>query len=92
MHRILLTPQGKRFTQVDARRLAEKSRLCLTCGHVGCCDASFGRHAVKHFEATGHPLMRSFEPGEHWGWCYVDAIEIDPAPPPPPRSGVPAWR
>ncbi|AKJ07849.1 Kef-type potassium/proton antiporter (CPA2 family) [Archangium gephyra] len=59
-------------------------RMCLTCGHVGCCDASFGRHAMKHFEATGHPLMRSFEPGEHWGWCYVDALEIDPRPPPPP--------
>ncbi|MFL5357084.1 cation:proton antiporter [Archangium sp.] len=53
-------------------------RMCLTCGHVGCCDASFGRHAMKHFEDTGHPLMRSFEPGEHWGWCYVDALEIDP--------------
>ncbi|WNG40612.1 sodium:proton exchanger [Archangium violaceum] len=58
-------------------------RMCLICGHVGCCDASFGRHAMRHFEATGHPLMRSFEPGEHWGWCYVDAIEIDPTPPPP---------
>ncbi|HYO52208.1 cation:proton antiporter [Archangium sp.] len=59
-------------------------RMCLTCGHVGCCDASFGRHAMKHYETTGHPLMRSFEPGEHWGWCYVDAIEIDPRPPRPP--------
>jgi CPA2 family monovalent cation:H+ antiporter-2 len=56
-------------------------RMCLTCGHVGCCDSSFGRHASKHFEETGHPLMRSFEPGEHWGWCYLDAVEIDPRPP-----------
>lgn len=47
-------------------------RLCLTCGHVGCCDSSAGRHATKHHEDTGHPVMRSFEPGETWRWCYVD--------------------
>jgi uncharacterized UBP type Zn finger protein len=47
-------------------------RLCLTCGHVGCCDSSKNRHATKHFHATQHPIMRSFEPGESWGWCYVD--------------------
>src|SRR5207249_375806 len=47
-------------------------RMCLTCGHVGCCDSSRGRHATAHFEATGHPLMRSVEPGETWAWCYVD--------------------
>ena len=46
--------------------------MCLTCGHVGCCDSSRGRHATGHFEATGHPLMRSMEPGETWAWCYVD--------------------
>lgn len=45
-------------------------RLCLTCGNVGCCDSSVGRHATKHHEATGHPVMRSFEPGEAWRWCY----------------------
>jgi CPA2 family monovalent cation:H+ antiporter-2 len=59
-------------------------RMCLTCGHVGCCDSSFGHHATRHYETTGHPLMRSFEPGEHWGWCYIDAIEIDPGVPGPP--------
>jgi len=47
-------------------------RLCLTCGHVGCCDSSPGRHATGHFEATGHALMRSAEPGGAWAWCYVD--------------------
>ena len=47
-------------------------RLCLSCGHVGCCDSSPGRHATKHFRATDHPLVRSFEPGEEWWWCYVD--------------------
>ncbi len=51
-------------------------RLCLVCGHVGCCDSSVGRHAHKHFGASGHPVMRSFEPGERWGWCYVDEREV----------------
>jgi len=57
-------------------------RLCLTCGHVGCCDDSPGRHASGHFQGTGHPLIRSFEPGEDWGWCYIDQIFLEPAPPP----------
>ena len=47
-------------------------RLCLTCGHVGCCDSSQGRHAAAHYEATGHPVVRSFQPGENWCWCFVD--------------------
>ena len=47
-------------------------RLCLSCGHVGCCDSSPGKHASKHFEATGHPVVRSFQPGESWGWCFAD--------------------
>ncbi|MGP3999891.1 UBP-type zinc finger domain-containing protein [Streptomyces sp. 8N706] len=47
-------------------------RLCLECGHVGCCDSSPLRHASRHFEDTGHPVMRSFEPGESWRWCFVD--------------------
>lgn len=47
-------------------------RLCLVCGHVGCCDSSPLRHATGHFEETGHPVMRSFEPGEDWRWCFVD--------------------
>ncbi|KYH43008.1 Na+/H+ antiporter [Branchiibius sp. NY16-3462-2] len=49
-------------------------RLCLTCGNVGCCDSSVGQHATRHFEQTGHPVMRSFEPGEGWMWCYVDRL------------------
>jgi uncharacterized UBP type Zn finger protein len=53
-------------------------RLCLTCGHVGCCDSSPGRHATKHFHATHHPIIRSFEPGEDWAWCYVDEVELMP--------------
>lgn len=46
-------------------------RLCLTCGHVGCCDASPGRHARRHFHATNHPIIASLEPGEHWRWCFA---------------------
>ena len=47
-------------------------RLCLGCGHVGCCDSSQMKHASKHFAETEHPVMRSFEPGENWRWCFVD--------------------
>ena len=49
-------------------------RVCLSCGHVGCCDSSPGRHANGHYETSGHPVMRSFEPGEAWRWCYVDRL------------------
>jgi uncharacterized UBP type Zn finger protein len=51
-------------------------RLCLTCGHVGCCDSSPGRHATRHFHATSHPVIASFQPGERWAWCYVDEAEL----------------
>ncbi|MFI9640612.1 UBP-type zinc finger domain-containing protein [Micromonospora sp. NPDC051925] len=47
-------------------------RSCLECGQVGCCDSSAYQHATKHFEATGHPVMRSIQPGESWRWCFVD--------------------
>ena len=52
-------------------------RLCLSCGHVGCCDSSKNKHATKHFKKTQHPLIRSNEPGESWVWCYVDELELD---------------
>lgn len=55
-------------------------RLCLTCGHVACCDSSKNRHATKHFHAVGHPLVRSIEPGERWIWCYADEIEVGEIP------------
>jgi len=51
-------------------------RICLTCGHVGCCDDSPNRHATAHSHATSHPLIRSLEPGEVWSWCYVDEIAM----------------
>lgn len=49
-------------------------RLCLTCGHVGCCDTGPYKHARGHAEATGHAVMRSFEPGESWRWCFVHEL------------------
>jgi CPA1 family monovalent cation:H+ antiporter len=47
-------------------------RICLTCGNIACCDSSPGRHAAKHAAASDHPIIRSFEPGEDWRWCFVD--------------------
>jgi hypothetical protein len=55
-------------------------RMCLACGHVGCCDQSPGRHGTAHFAAMSHPLMRSLEPGEDWMWCYVDEIGMELRP------------
>ncbi len=63
-------------------------RVCQSCGHVGCCDSSPNRHATKHFHATEHPVVRSFEPGESWYWCYVDDVmfELEGAPPAPSHT------
>ena len=58
----------------ECLRLGQKwveLRICLTCGHVGCCDSTPGRHATAHFKTSGHPVMRSF-PDRKWAWCYVD--------------------
>jgi len=55
-------------------------RLCVTCGHVGCCDSSQGKHAKRHFHKTTHPVIASWEPGERWAWCYVDQTEVDVPP------------
>jgi uncharacterized UBP type Zn finger protein len=49
-------------------------RMCLTCGKIGCCDSSPNRHARKHAETAGHPLVRSAEPGEDWSYCFVDDV------------------
>lgn len=49
-------------------------RICLECGHVGCCDDSPSRHATAHARAAAHPLIRSLEPGERWSWCYEDEV------------------
>ncbi|MEA2681846.1 MAG: hypothetical protein QOK05_174 [Chloroflexota bacterium] len=60
-------------------------RMCSTCGHIGCCDSSPNKHATAHHHATGHPLIRSYEPGEDWYWCYPDELffELEGAPPAP---------
>ena len=61
-------------------------RLCMICGHVGCCDNSPNRHATAHYHATpDHPIVRSYEPGEDWWYCYTDdlAFDVDGAPPAP---------
>ena len=60
-------------------------RLCMECGHVGCCDNSPNRHATAHNHETSHPIIRSYEPGEDWWWCYPDELffELDGAPPAP---------
>ncbi len=54
-------------------------RLCLACGHVGCCDSSPNKHATKHFHTTKHPVIKSFEPGEDWEYCYVHSITYEPS-------------
>jgi len=51
-------------------------RICLGCGHVGCCDNSPEMHATRHFKDSDHALMRSLEPGEEWSWCFVDEIAM----------------
>ena len=55
-------------------------RQCMTCGHVGCCDSSPGKHATRHFRKTQHPVMRSVMPGERWTWCYVHEVAGELAP------------
>ena len=52
-------------------------RICQSCGHIGCCDNSKNRHATRHSGETDHPLIRSFEPGEDWWWCYVDELTFE---------------
>ena len=51
-------------------------RICLECGKVGCCDDSPNRHATAHFHSSGHPIIRSLQPGEKWSWCYVDEVSM----------------
>ena len=53
-------------------------RMCRTCGQIGCCDNSPNRHATAHYEETGHPIIRSVEPGEDWSWCYPDELYFRP--------------
>ena len=52
-------------------------RLCTISGHVGCCDSSKNKHATRHFQSTKHPIIKSLEAGEDWGWCYLDQVFLD---------------
>lgn len=65
-------------------------RMCMSCGHVGCCDSSPNRHAAAHWRSNAeHPLVRSFEPGENWWWCYPDNVAFDvPGADPAPSYSV----
>jgi uncharacterized UBP type Zn finger protein len=54
-------------------------RLCLNCGHVGCCDSSPNKHATAHHHSTNHPVIQSFQPGEDWMYCYEDDLVMTPA-------------
>jgi uncharacterized UBP type Zn finger protein len=61
----------------DCTRLGDswlQLRMCMTCGHVGCCDSSKNKHAIAHFRGTRHPIAKSIEPGEEWAWCYIDQL------------------
>ncbi len=73
---LVQAPAGRRVCQECEREglVWVHLRLCLRCGNVGCCSSSPGNHAEKHFREVGHPVMRSFEPGEAWRWCYVDDL------------------
>ena len=61
-------------------------RLCVVCGRVGCCDDSKNQHATRHYQASGHPLIRSYEPGEDWWWCYVDGLAFEVVDAQPARA------
>ena len=65
-------------------------RLCMSCGHVGCCDNSKNKHATRHYGSTHHPIIMSYEPGEEWGWCYVESGFFDSLPEVLEQMGKPA--
>lgn len=71
------TPSGDGAC-TDCTALGEETwahlRMCLSCGHVACCDSSPHTHATAHHRESGHPVMRSVEPGETWRWCYVHSL------------------
>ena len=62
-------------------------RICRSCGHVGCCDDSKNRHATRHFQATGHPIIEGYDPPEGWGWCFVDKVDFDLSDRKTPHNG-----
>lgn len=76
-----VTPSGKGCQEcLEMGDTWHHLRVCATCGHVGCCDNSKNKHATKHFEETGHPVMKSYEPRQDWGWCFVHEQYFDSLP------------
>ena len=72
-----VTPSGKGCKECLATGTKwVELRMCLSCGHVGCCDSSPGKHATGHFHETHHAVMQSVEPGKDWKWCYVDKAMV----------------
>jgi uncharacterized UBP type Zn finger protein len=72
-----VTPSGKGCKEcLESGERWVALRMCLTCGNVGCCDSSKGRHATQHFHDTQHAVMRSIEPRQDWRWCYVDKMYL----------------
>ena len=72
-----VSPEGEVAGCEECLRLGMRwvhLRMCQECGRVHCCDNSPGRHATAHFHESGHPIIRSVEPGEDWSWCYVDEV------------------
>ncbi len=71
------TPSGKGCKEcLELGQHWVQLRMCEVCGHVGCCDSSMGKHATAHFQKTKHAIMKSFEPGENWEWCYEDSAMV----------------
>ncbi|NJO06947.1 MAG: UBP-type zinc finger domain-containing protein [Chloroflexaceae bacterium] len=71
-------PQGGQVCE-ECVRLGDRwvhLRMCLTCGHIGCCDSSKNKHATKHYRTSDHPIVQSVEPGEDWRWCFVDEVLV----------------
>ena len=79
IHKVAPQTDGCAECMAEGREWTEL-RVCLTCGHVGCCEDSSGRHAQRHFEETGHPMICSYERLETWGWCYPHHRYFDPMP------------
>ncbi|MFL5846224.1 MAG: UBP-type zinc finger domain-containing protein [Solirubrobacteraceae bacterium] len=72
-----LAPEGDVAGCEDCLKTGDRwvhLRMCQICGHVGCCDSSPNKHATAHHGETGHPVIRSIEPGEDWSWCYDDQL------------------
>jgi uncharacterized UBP type Zn finger protein len=73
-----VTPSGKGCKEcLEIGDVWVHLRLCMSCGHVGCCDSSKNKHATKHHRAMDHPVIRSFQPGENWFWCYPDQLMFE---------------